>query len=145
MSHTSRVGSVLADALHRLAGFPPRRIVGYSLNDSLRFRMALGRELGLHPNRIEAWVLGEHGSGQVPPFSRIRVDGRPLELDADARERVRADVEDGSRDGRPCDPDAAAGGRLRSAQCRRSRRSLPVPSIRPRYGRETRPACSPRS
>jgi malate dehydrogenase len=84
---------VLADALTRLAGLPPERIVGYSLNDSLRFRMALGRELGVHPSRIEAWVLGEHGSGQVPLFSRVRLDGRAVELDADSRERVRADVD----------------------------------------------------
>ena len=84
---------VLADALYRLSGIPPERIVGYSLNDSLRFRMALGRELGVHPSRIEAWVLGEHGAGQVPVFSRISVDGRPTALAPDARERVRTDVD----------------------------------------------------
>jgi len=65
---------VLADALLRLTGLPPHRIIGYSLNDTLRFRMAIGRELGVHAGRVEAWVLGEHGSGQVPLFSCIRLD-----------------------------------------------------------------------
>jgi malate/lactate dehydrogenase len=84
---------VLAEALHRLADLEPERIVGYSLNDSVRFRLAVGRELGVSPDRVDAWVLGEHGTGQVPLFSRIRVDGEPVELAPEARARVRADVD----------------------------------------------------
>lgn len=84
---------ILAVALQRLTGLDPARIAGYTLNDSVRFRAALGRELRVDPARVEGVVLGEHGSGQVPVFSRVRLDGAPVRLDAAARERVRADLE----------------------------------------------------
>lgn len=84
---------VLTEALRRLTGLAPHRMLGYSLNDSLRFRMAVARELGVHPLRVEGWVLGEHGTGQVPLFSRVRLDDAPLVLEPDARHRVRADAD----------------------------------------------------
>lgn len=84
---------ILAEITRRLTGLAAHRIVGYSLNDSIRFRMALGRELGVPPRHVAAWVLGEHGRGQVPLFSRIWIDGQPVELDAAARARVRDDVD----------------------------------------------------
>jgi len=82
----------LADALCRMSGLDPRRIVGYSLNDSLRFRIAVARELGVDPSRVEGWVLGRHGSGQVPLFGRVRLDGREVALTPAARNRVEADI-----------------------------------------------------
>jgi malate/lactate dehydrogenase len=84
---------VLAGILQRLTGLSPERIVGYSLNDSVRFRAAIGRELGVPPGRVEAWVLGEHGTGQVPLFSRVMVDRVPTELTPAQRSRVRADID----------------------------------------------------
>ena len=41
------------------------RVLGYNLNDTLRLRAAL-------PGTKDAWVLGEHGDGAVPIFSRVR-------------------------------------------------------------------------
>jgi malate/lactate dehydrogenase len=82
-----------AEATRRFTGLPAHRIVGYSLNDSIRFRVALGRELDVPPRHVVAWVLGEHGHGQVPLFSRIRIDGQAVELDAAARMRVRDDTD----------------------------------------------------
>jgi malate dehydrogenase len=58
-----------------------RRVLGYTLNDSLRLRVAIGRTLGVAAGRVEAWVLGEHGDRAVPIFSRVRVDGEPVSLD----------------------------------------------------------------
>lgn len=84
---------ILADAFCRHTGLDPRRVAGYALNDSIRFRAALGRELGVDATRIDATVLGEHGTGLVPVFSRIRVDGTPRQLDARARGRVRDDLD----------------------------------------------------
>ena len=37
--------------------------------------------LGVAADRVEAWVLGEHGDRAVPIFSRVRVDGEPVTLD----------------------------------------------------------------
>lgn len=62
---------VLAQALGELSAISKDRIVGYSLNDSIRFRAAIGRELGVAPERIAGLALGEHGDGQVPLFSDV--------------------------------------------------------------------------
>jgi malate dehydrogenase len=73
---------------HERSGIPRERLLGYTLNDSLRLRTAIGAELGVEPGRVEAWVVGEHGDESVALFERVLVDGRPVALDVAARERV---------------------------------------------------------
>jgi malate dehydrogenase len=70
------------------SGIPRERLLGYTLNDSLRLRTAIGTELGVGPGRVEAWVIGEHGDESVALFERVRVDGEPVALDAGRRARV---------------------------------------------------------
>jgi malate dehydrogenase len=84
---------ILAESLRRTTNIRPERIVGYSLNDSVRFRLAISQELGISVDRVQALVLGEHGAGQVPVFSSITIDGAPHRLDADQQQRVRADID----------------------------------------------------
>ncbi|MGM7669795.1 malate dehydrogenase [Microbacterium sp. A93] len=84
---------ILATWLHRTHGFPADRLIGYSLNDSARFRLAVARELGVKTSSLEAAVFGEHGTGQVPAFSTVRVDGEPVAWPDGAVDRVRADVD----------------------------------------------------
>ncbi|RZU62668.1 lactate/malate family dehydrogenase [Zhihengliuella halotolerans] len=83
---------VLAEALRQLSGISPDRIVGYSLNDSIRFRAAVGRELGVSPERIAGLVLGEHGDGQVPLFSGLTLDGKAVDLGTAERVRIITDI-----------------------------------------------------
>ena len=47
--------------------------------------------LGVPGGEVEAWVLGEHGDRAVPIFSRVRVDGEPVTLDADVSASAAAD------------------------------------------------------
>jgi malate dehydrogenase len=70
---------------HARTGIDRRRVLGYTVNDSLRIRTGVARELGIEPSRVEAWVLGEHGEACVPLWDRIRVDGRPIDLTAPQR------------------------------------------------------------
>ena len=62
-----------------------RRVVGYTLNDSLRLRTSIAASLGVPAAAVEAWVLGEHGDRAVPVFSRVRVGGAPVTLDEPQR------------------------------------------------------------
>ena len=65
-----------------------RRVLGYDLNDTLRLRAAL-------PGAEDVWVLGEHGDGAVPIFSRVRPpvdDGRRAEARAFVRDWYRRHV-----------------------------------------------------
>lgn len=72
----------------RRTGLPRERLLGYTLNDSLRLRTGVGQALGVAPGRVEAWTIGEHGDLAVPLLDRLRVDGRPVELTEAQRDRV---------------------------------------------------------
>ncbi|MDR6144073.1 malate dehydrogenase [Microbacterium foliorum] len=83
---------VLATCLSELSSIAPGRIFGYCLNDSVRFAAAVGRELGVSGTEVEALVFGEHGDGQVPLYSRLRVSGQTFTPTGDQRARIDADV-----------------------------------------------------
>lgn len=59
---------------------PRTRVLGYTLNDSLRFRTGLGRALGVRPGSVDGWVIGEHGDSGVPLLDRVRVDDVLVQL-----------------------------------------------------------------
>lgn len=69
----------LVQRLQVQTGIPRRRVLGYTLNDSLRFRTGLARALGARPGSVDAWVIGEHGDSGVPLLDRVRVDGAPVQ------------------------------------------------------------------
>jgi malate dehydrogenase len=64
---------------------PDLRVLGYTANDGLRLRTAVGRLLGVPPATVDAWVLGEHGDQCVPLLSRVRVEGKVVALTAQQR------------------------------------------------------------
>jgi malate/lactate dehydrogenase len=69
--------------LARTYGLARERLVGYTANDSLRLRTAVGTLLEVAPSSVDAWVVGEHGDHCVPLLSRIAVGGRPVALSAE--------------------------------------------------------------
>jgi malate dehydrogenase len=71
-----------------------RRFIGYTLNDTTRFQIALAEALSVAPSRIEATVVGEHGGSMVPLFSTVRVDGKPVALAEAMRAQVRERTSD---------------------------------------------------
>jgi malate dehydrogenase len=68
----------LVTRLQRRTGLDRRRIVGYTINDSLRLRTGLTHALGVAPGSVDAWAIGEHGDLSVPLFDRVTVDGEPV-------------------------------------------------------------------
>jgi malate dehydrogenase len=66
-------------------GLDRKRVIGYTLNDSLRLRTGIGLALGVDPGRVDAWVIGEHGDSSVPLFTRVAVDGEPVSLSPEQR------------------------------------------------------------
>jgi len=73
----------LVTRLQQRTGLDRRRILGYTINDSLRLRTGLTHALGVPPGSVEAWVLGEHGDTSVPLFDRVSVDGVQVHPTAD--------------------------------------------------------------
>ena len=72
--------------LVRHRGLDRRRVLGYTLNDSLRLRTAVADARAVPPADVGAYVLGEHGDAAVPVFSRVTVRGAPVTLTAAERE-----------------------------------------------------------
>jgi malate dehydrogenase len=53
--------------------------------DSLRFARAIANSVGVRRDRVQAWVLGEHGEAQVPLWSSVRLLGECSEQE---RQRI---------------------------------------------------------
>lgn len=67
----------LADLTRGLAGHERVLSTGTTI-DTLRFRVHIAAQLGVHPSAVEGLVVGEHGTSQVMLWSSVRVDGTPL-------------------------------------------------------------------
>jgi L-lactate dehydrogenase len=92
-----------AARLAAAAGVPGGRVVGSgTVLDTARFRALLGDHLGVSPQSVHAYVLGEHGDSEVLAWSSARVAGVPLAAFAGEAGRgvdaaVRARVDEGVR------------------------------------------------
>jgi len=71
--------------IQRRTGIDRARVLGYTLNDSLRLRTGVAKALGVGAGTVDAWVLGEHGDACVPLFDRVRVAGKAVVLTAAQR------------------------------------------------------------
>jgi malate dehydrogenase len=75
----------LVTRLQARTGIDRRRLLGYTLNDSLRMRTGVANALGASPGSVDSWVIGEHGDLSVPLYGRVTVDGRPVQLTDEQR------------------------------------------------------------
>jgi malate/lactate dehydrogenase len=69
----------LVTRIQRRTGLDRRRVIGYTVNDSLRFSTGLARALGVKHGQVKAWVLGEHGESCVALVDRVTVKGDHVE------------------------------------------------------------------
>jgi malate/lactate dehydrogenase len=75
-------------AFHFLTKMDRKKLIGYSINDTYRLRMNTAIKLGVSATQIEALVVGEHGPNQVPLWSTMKLDGKPLPTPPELREFV---------------------------------------------------------
>ena len=94
---------IMTDIAQRLSGLPPERVIGSgTILDTARFRSLLGAHLGISPQSVHAYVLGEHGDTEVLAWSNARAGSVPLadfaaQLGAPITREVRARIDDGVR------------------------------------------------
>ena len=82
---TNPVDAMTFQAL-RLSGFASQRVMGTgTLIDSARYRSLLSAEVGIHPDDIRAYILGEHGDTQFAANSLAWTGGERLHDDATTR------------------------------------------------------------
>ncbi|MFC1969102.1 malate dehydrogenase [Chloroflexota bacterium] len=86
---------VLNYASYLLSGTKDRkRFIGYSLNDTIRFRHGVAQAIGVEPNRVDGIAIGEHGDNQVLLFDTIKVDGKPYPLEEKMKQNIRQHARD---------------------------------------------------
>jgi len=60
-------------------GVPSSRVLGSGTTlDTARFRVLLGRHLGVDSQHVHGYVVGEHGDSEVLTWSLVTVGGMPL-------------------------------------------------------------------
>jgi malate/lactate dehydrogenase len=70
--------------LYRNFDFRKEQLLGYTVNDSLRFERTIRSVMKISEDaHLFCPVIGEHGSTQVPLFSQTRLNGNPLALKAE--------------------------------------------------------------
>ncbi len=71
---------IMTSIARRLSGLPAPRVIGSgTILDTARFRSLLSAHLGIAPQSIHAYVLGEHGDSEVLAWSGARAANMPLE------------------------------------------------------------------
>jgi malate/lactate dehydrogenase len=71
---------------------PRTKLLGYDLNDSLRFQMAVAKELGKDSTKVEAFALGEHVESLALIFSSIKVNRQPVTISSETKQRLKVEV-----------------------------------------------------
>ncbi|KAF7234442.1 hypothetical protein EG68_11773 [Paragonimus skrjabini miyazakii] len=70
---------VLAYVSWRISGFPKNRVLGLgTLLDSSKFCNAISKKLGLSPDAVSGYILGEQGEKAVPIWSSVTCAGLKL-------------------------------------------------------------------
>ena len=89
---------VITQIVTRIAGVPPRRVIGSgTILDTARFRTLLADSFAVSPKSVHSYVLGEHGDSEVLLWSQANVGGVGLtefarqigrEVSPEARQRI---------------------------------------------------------
>ena len=76
--------------LFKLMSGASSHFVGFSRNDSLRFKWSISKEIGIPATMIEAYAIAEHGDSQVPLFSTARrIDtGEPIVFSEEQKKNI---------------------------------------------------------
>lgn len=70
---------VLTNALQKFTGFPKNKVIGSGTTlDTSRFRYMLGDKLGIAPNSVKGYIIGEHGDTQLAALSNVNIYGKNL-------------------------------------------------------------------
>lgn len=75
-------------AMQRFTGMRRERLLGYTVNDTARFKSNAAEVLGVESTRVDCTAIGEHGDYSVLLFSTLMVDGQPVTLDDSQREMI---------------------------------------------------------
>jgi len=65
------------------------KLIGYNLNDSIRFRIAIAKAIGAKTSQVEAIVAGIHPEIQILLSNSLKVNGERLRLEEELKKHIR--------------------------------------------------------
>ena len=72
---------VLTYEAWKLSGLPRHRVIGSgTVLDTARLKYLIGRKISVDSRSIHAFIIGEHGDGEIAVWSQANVSGIPLRL-----------------------------------------------------------------
>lgn len=74
--------------IYRMMGCERRQVIGFSMNDTLRFKWAIELVTGRAYQDVDAMAIGEHGDGQIRLYSHLAYRGVPFELSDEEKAKV---------------------------------------------------------
>ncbi|GLB47208.1 L-lactate dehydrogenase 1 [Philodulcilactobacillus myokoensis] len=70
---------ILTYGTQKLSGFPKNKVVGSGTSlDTTRFQVEVGKKLGINPQDVNAYIMGEHGDSEFADIDEASVGNRPL-------------------------------------------------------------------
>ena len=100
---TANPADIMTEVAIKLSGFPKERVIGSgTVLDTSRFRTLLGFHLGVSPQSIHAYVLGEHGDSEVLVWSAgdagsVHIEDLAKMIGKPLTKEVKAEIDDGVR------------------------------------------------
>ena len=81
---------VISYYVHKLSGLPANQVIGTGTSlDSARLQNEVANVMGVDPQSVQAYCLGEHGDSQMVPWSMVTVGGKNfLKILDDNKERL---------------------------------------------------------
>ena len=78
----------------KLLGCSPDRVIGFNLNDTVRFKIAVAAIKGVRYSDLTGYVVGEHGEGQVRLYEQLICRGEHLLFTEEEKEKIAAHTRD---------------------------------------------------
>ncbi len=78
--------------IYKMLGYDRNKIIGFSINDTIRLEWAIAKLLNIKSTEIKAICLGEHGDGQVPLFDRVEHNNKKIFLSEEQRQSVSNEI-----------------------------------------------------
>ncbi len=92
---------IMSLVTYKLSGLAHNRIIGSGTSlDTARLRYLVGEAIGVSPNNIHGYVLGEHGDSEVIPWDKVTVGLNPIDklLSLAQKSQITADVRNSAYD-----------------------------------------------
>lgn len=94
---------IMTKVVTNISRLPPERVIGSgTILDTARFRTLIGEHLGIAPQSVHAYVLGEHGDSEVPAWTNVKIGGVALfnfaqQIGRPITNTIQSEIDDGVR------------------------------------------------